>query len=111
MSKYLRVDCAAGAILEPFIYTFQDADGNAVDLTGFSSTITWKKWSDASTGSFAATAVGDAAGTVTFSVPAAVTASADTVDLMVWAGDGTTRYDGKTWRLVVSDPPGTAPSI
>lgn len=106
------VKCAAGAKLEPFIYTFHDADGSPVDLTGFSSSATWLRHSDGSTGSFATTATGTTDGTVTFTAPAALTASADVVDVQVWAGNGgTTLLDGRRWRLVVQEAAGTAPSI
>ena len=102
----------AGAILEPFVYTFDDNDGNPIDLAGMTAKVSWKRWSTGETGEFAVTAINTGTGTVTFSVPAAVTAVRDTVDLMVWAGNGATlRMDGARWRLIIADPPGTAPTI
>ena len=102
----------AGSILEPFVYTFRDHDGTPIPLGGMTAKVSWKRWSDGSAGEFAVTAIDNGAGTVTFSVPAAVTASRDTVDLMVWAGNGSTlRMDGARWRVIIADPPGSAPSV
>ena len=107
----LLAKCAAGAKLEPFVYTFLDNDGVAVDLTGYSGMVTWLRHSDGTVGEFAATATGGLGGTVTFSAPDALTAAVDVVDMQAWAGNGSILLDGQRWRLIVAEAAGTAPSI
>ena len=107
----LLAKCAAGAKLEPFVYTFLDNDGAAVDLTGYTGTVTWLRHSDDTSGEFAATATGGSAGTVTFTLPDALTATEDVVDVQAWAGNSSIRLDGQRWRVVVAEAAGTAPSI
>lgn len=103
------IQCAAGAKLEPLTYSFADADGNPVALVGYAARVTWHRYSTGDTGDFAATSV--VGSTVTLTIPEALTATADTIDLQVWAGDGTTRLDGRRWRVVVQAAAGTAPAI
>lgn len=100
---------AAGSKPEAFVYTFTDSTGTPVTTTGYTSTVTWFRHSTGATGSFSASI--DSAGASTFTVPEAVTATQDTIDLQVWAGDTTTLLDGKKWRLVIGPAAGTAPSI
>lgn len=105
----IRIPTTAGAKLEPLAYTFLDADGNVIDLTGYSGAASWER-DDGTTGSVAGI-VSSVSGTVTVTLPATATDTPGVVDVMLWAGNGTYRLDGERWRLLVSDPPGTAPSF
>lgn len=109
MTTHLVVRTTAGAKLEPFHYSFADADGNPLTLAGYTGRVTWQRHSTGESGDFVVDSV--AGDTVAFTVPDAITATPDTVDLQVWVGDGTYRLDGIRWRIIVVDGPGDAPSI
>jgi len=108
MSK-LKNTYAAGSKPEAFVYTFRDSTGAAMTTTGYTSTVTWVRHSTGESGSFTASIT--SAGAATFTVPEALAASEDTIDLQVWAGDTVTLLDGKKWRLIIEPAAGTAPSI
>ena len=103
----LSTRCTAGAILEQFVYTFRDAAGTAIDLGDKAGQITWRRHSTGETGEITPTATNSPTGAVTWLVPAALTATADTIDMVVWAGSTGQRLDGQRWRLIVSGPVGT----
>lgn len=107
------LDTTAGSILDPLVYTFREYDSGAViDLTGYNAEVTWLRHSTGESGSFAAAATGNTEGWVRFSVPAALTATPDTIDLVVWAGNASdVRLDGDRWRIEVAERPGPAPTV
>lgn len=108
-----HVDFPRGKVRTPvrdiFIYTFADADGTPIDLAGFTGRVTWLRHSTGEEGDFPASAV--TGPTVEFSLPEALSATPDVIDVQVWAGDGICRLDGLPWRIIVADGPGTAPAI
>lgn len=106
----IRIPLMAGEIPESLSHTFLDADGNVMDLTGFSASATWEHRSSGTTGTLTCTS-GDSTGVITATVTAAAVATTGVVDVVIWVGNSTFRYASPIWRLAIADPPGTAPSI
>lgn len=106
----IRIQVAAGAKLEPFAYQFLDSEGDIINLAGYSGAASWERLADGTVGSVVGSVDGGT-GTVTVTLPATATDTPGVVDVMLWAGNGTYRLDGERWRVLVSDPPGSAPSI
>lgn len=106
----MRTALVAGERPEPLEWTYTDADGVVVDLTGYDGALTWQRDSDGASGEIAGT-VDEVAGTVSVVLSDAACSTPGVVDVTVWAGNGTNRYASPTWRLLFSDPPGTPPSI
>jgi hypothetical protein len=104
----IRLQLTAGEIPEPLEHQFLDAAG--VDLTGYVGRATWERDVDGATGEITGT-VDAAEGKVTATMTAASCATAGVVDVRLWAGNGSQRLASPVWRLLLSDPPGTAPSI
>jgi hypothetical protein len=105
-----RIALIAGERPDPIDHTFLDDDGDVIDLTGWDGEATWEHMSTGATGSLVG-AVDGPTGTVTVTLTDTVCGTAGVVDVTVWAGDGSTRYASPVYRLSLSDPPGTAPSI
>jgi|GEM_PF-6931569 len=105
-----RITLMAGEIPEPIEHTFLDADGDAIDLSGYSASATWEHRGTGGTGSLTCTS-GDSSGTIAATVTAAAVATAGVVDVVVWAGNGVNRFASPIWRLLIADPPSTAPAI
>lgn len=107
----IRRQLIQGEKPEPIEHTFLDADGDAIDLTGYTGQGNYEL-PDGTTGTITSgdVTVGGADGTVTLVLPEAVCSLAGVVDLDVWAGNGTQRYAAR-WRLLVQDAVGTPPSI
>jgi len=105
----IRIPLMAGEIPEPLAHTFLDADGTAMNLTGFDASAVWEH-TDGTTGTLSCSA-GDSTGEISATVSAAAVASTGVVDVVVWVGNGSNRYASPIWRLLIADPPGAAPSI
>jgi hypothetical protein len=105
-----RMALVAGERPDPIEHTFLDEDGDVIDLTGWDGEATWEHMSSGATGSIVG-AVDGPAGTVTVTLSDAVMATPGVVDVTVWTGDGSRRYGSPPYRLSLSDPPGSAPTI
>lgn len=108
-----EIRCTAGAILDPFQYVFVEADGDVIDLTGYTCQVGWTRTSSGETGLITSPIVnGGATGTVTFWVPEALTATGpEVLELVVWAGNGSDlRLDGRRWTVRVAAPIGSTPT-
>lgn len=90
----------AGEIPPPFAYTFTDADGAAIDLTGYEARFVWARNDGAPTTRTAAV-TGAAAGEVTHTWVEADLADEGSYDGEVWAGNGTNRYASPPIRYFV----------
>lgn len=106
----IRLQLTAGEIPEPLEHQFLDAAGAIINLTGYSGRATWERDVDGATGEITGT-VDAAEGKVTVAMTSASCATAGVVDVRLWAGNGSQRLASPVWRLLLSDPPGTAPSI
>ena len=106
----IRRQLTEGEIPEPIEHTFLDADGVAIDITGYSGRATYVL-PDGTTGELSSgVSVGGSDGTVTVTVPSTLCASPGVVDVDIWAGNGVQRYAAR-WRLLVQAAAGTPPSI
>ena len=108
----IRLSLAAGGRPEQLDYTFTDADGVAVDLSGFSTvTLAWEHISTGATGNITGSVTNAAGGVVRATLTGAVMDTPGVVDLTFWVVSGTQSLDSELIRLSLSDPPGAAPSI
>lgn len=100
----------AGEIPEPLVVTFTDADGTAIDLTGYTA-----RWVYEPRGGTAvtnnATITTPAAGQATYTWVAADLATSGFYNGQMWVGNNTNRYASVIFQYQVFDGPGDAPTI
>lgn len=100
-----------GEIPEPLVVTFTDADGNAIDLTGYTAKLV-HLLPDGTDTTSAATVTSAAAGQVTYTWGATDLAAAGLHKAVVWVGNGGTRkLASKHYTFEVVSSPGTIPTL
>jgi len=90
----IRISAVQGEKPEPVEHTWLDADGNIVDLSGYSCQALWSHAESGSTGTLSGSVDGPA-GTSTVTPSTAMLASSGVVYLDMWVGNGVQRYGAK----------------
>lgn len=101
----------AGEIPEPWQHTFTDADGQAIDLTGYSVRLAYRLDGGDQVVRVGSLVSSGAGGVVLYAWVAADLATDGRMEGEMWVGNGTNRY-ARSFEMTI-DPPrgGTAPSI
>lgn len=93
-----------GEVPEPLTYTFRDADGALLDLTGYSSVTWWWRTPAGTDSSVAASITGAATGLVEATWTAAMTAAVGVHTGVFWLAPGPVPSVTLVWSVI--DGPG-----
>ncbi len=101
---------AAGEIPFPFAHTFNDFQGNPIDLTGFTPTVEAEGPDENGTYGAGSVSVTDAVnGVVTYTWVAGDFVDVGRYELLIWVDDGTNRLASDLVKWEVYDGPGATP--
>lgn len=101
----------AGEKAEPLVYTFLDAAGSAIDITGYDAKVTIGPLGDDAEERDADLSTDGSDGAVEYEWDPEDLATAGYWDIQFWAGNGTQLFASPIFRYRVAAAVGTAPAI